>query len=336
MSRADLKPNQRAHLPVEIIAVSEKPKAGAPVVPHGGWSSRAAPQTICFPCTTTQVTEILLLNHKLLAALVVELGGDWNTTTVNELTVVPSEDVVSCIRGLHISGALVRPLQRGTLVRTWRSLMTAAGVAPPALGAPLSLSAPAPTPSLAVGPRSRRGKRTASDAGWEGEEARARAWLPAWPKHGAAPEPEELSALDRFAFGRRFNQCVRSEVGEARHHQTGGGLGRARVSLDWSAAVRALQTAKSSAPTCEAVVGRGKRRFSAVLQAGDEREFHMLLTTSNVARLGGAVRGEERRSRERLRRHDSGATLCPQPRVLHRTKLRTQTSPSSTRSASGP
>ena len=129
MSRADLKPNQRAHLPVETIAVSEKPKAGAPVVPHGGWSSRVAPQTICFPCTTTQVTEILLLNHKLLAALVVELGGDWNTTTVNELTVVPSEDVESCIRGLHINGALECLLQRDTLVRTWRSLMTAAGVA---------------------------------------------------------------------------------------------------------------------------------------------------------------------------------------------------------------
>ena len=53
--------------------------------------------------------EILLLNRELLAALVVELGGDWNTTTVNELTVVPSEDVESCIRGLHINGALEPP-----------------------------------------------------------------------------------------------------------------------------------------------------------------------------------------------------------------------------------
>ena len=118
----------------------------------------------------------LLLNHR--------AGGEWNTTTVNELTVVPSEDVESCIRGLHINGALVRPLQRGTLVRAWRSLMTAAGVDPPALGAPLPLSAPAPsppTPSLPVGPRSEagRGKRTASDARWleeEEEEARTRAF----------------------------------------------------------------------------------------------------------------------------------------------------------------
>ena len=54
--------------------------------------------------------DILLLNHELLAALVVELGGDGNTNTVNELTVVPSEDVESCIRGLHINGALVPPI----------------------------------------------------------------------------------------------------------------------------------------------------------------------------------------------------------------------------------
>ena len=38
-----------------------------------------------------------------LAALVVGLGGDWKTTTVNELTVVRSEDVESCIRGLRQS-----------------------------------------------------------------------------------------------------------------------------------------------------------------------------------------------------------------------------------------
>ena len=43
-----------------------------------------------------------------LAALVVGLGGDWKTTTVNELTVVPSEDVESCVRGLHVNGALVQ------------------------------------------------------------------------------------------------------------------------------------------------------------------------------------------------------------------------------------
>ena len=56
-------------------------------------------------------------------------------------------------------------------------------------------------------------------------------------------------------------------MGEGPDHQTSGeppsgGLGRERVSLDWSAAVKALETAKSPAPTSEAVVGRGKRRFS--------------------------------------------------------------------------
>ena len=50
------------------------------------------------------------------------------------------------------------------------------------------------------------------------------------------------------------------------------GLGRARASLD----CKGPGTAKSSGPTSEAVVGRGKRRYSAVLQAGDELEFHKL------------------------------------------------------------
>ena len=219
----------------------------------------------------------------LLAALVVELGGGWNTTTVNELTVVPSEDVESCSRGLHINGALVRPLQRGTLVRAWRSLMTAAGVASELLYLFLHLRL-----------------------------HRLSLWADV-QKQGGARERQRSAHKGMVASGAEGSRpwigarCARSEVGEDRHHQPSGeppsgGLGRARVSLDWSAAVRALETAESSAPTSEAVVGRGKRHFSAVLQAGGESTCNTLrgLEERFVEKNGGPARDYEDTTPEQL------------------------------------
>ena len=80
-----------------------------------------------------KAAEALHLDLKLLSLLVHELGGDWIATRVSELTTIPSSD----IRGLHVNGVSLRPLQRGTLVQSWRSLLESAGFPPPALGAPL-------------------------------------------------------------------------------------------------------------------------------------------------------------------------------------------------------
>ena len=78
-------------------------------------------------------------------------------------------------------------------------------------------------------------------------------------------------------------------------------------SQDWSAAVKSLKTAKSSASTNEAVVGRGKRRCSAVLQAGNAREFHMpppamlrCLEEWFVEKNGGPARNYEDTTLEQL------------------------------------
>ena len=266
--------------------------------------------------------DILLLNHELLAALVVELGGDGNTNTVNELTVVPSEDVESCIRGLHINGALVPP------IATWHP---GTGVAiahdccwrgPTALGAPLPLFAPVPsppTPFLAVArvqkqdgarerPATPEERRRSAHKGMVASGAEARST----PRAGRA-----LGLGSVRSWGTIYR--MREE--------------RARVSLDWSAAVRALETAKSLSPTSEAVFGRGKRRFSAVLQAGDEREFHMLppaMLRGLEERFVEKNGGPRETTKTRLR-----SNSLPSPLALHRTKLRTQTSPSSPRSASG-
>ena len=67
------------------------------------------------------MSEVLLFNTDLLARLVHELGGDWNWTTVSELTTIPSDGVETCIREVQINGERVRLLQRGTTILPWRA-----------------------------------------------------------------------------------------------------------------------------------------------------------------------------------------------------------------------
>ena len=86
--------------------------------------------------------------------------------------------------------------------------MTAAGVATPALALPHRLS-------LWARVQKQDGAREQPATPDGKKKKRARARLPAGRKHEAPPESEELSALDRFAAGGRFDECARSEVGTA-------------------------------------------------------------------------------------------------------------------------